>query len=50
MVDFRAFRAWRPRPDVAAQVAAVPYDVVDTIEGRREAGPGRRAGARACTR
>ncbi len=34
MVDFRAFRAWRPRPDVAAQVAAVPYDVVDTAEAR----------------
>jgi uncharacterized protein (DUF1015 family) len=26
------FRAWRPRPDLAARVAAVPYDVVDTAE------------------
>ena len=34
MADFRAFRAWRPRPEFAAEVAAVPYDVVDTAEAR----------------
>lgn len=37
MVDFIAFRGWRPTKEKAAEVAAVPYDVVDTIEGRREA-------------
>lgn len=26
------FRAWRPRADLVAQVAAVPYDVIDTPE------------------
>jgi uncharacterized protein (DUF1015 family) len=29
------FRALRPRPELAGQVAAVPYDVVDTDEARR---------------
>jgi uncharacterized protein (DUF1015 family) len=28
------FRAWLVRPDLAARVAAVPYDVVDTAEAR----------------
>ena len=30
----QAFRGLTPRPDLAAQVAAVPYDVVDTEEAR----------------
>lgn len=34
MADIRAFRALRPRADVAARVAAVPYDVVSTDEAR----------------
>lgn len=29
---FRAFRALRPRPDLAARVASVPYDVVNRAE------------------
>jgi uncharacterized protein (DUF1015 family) len=34
MPRIRAFRALRPRPDDAAGVAAVPYDVVSTEEAR----------------
>ncbi|MBV70194.1 MAG: hypothetical protein CMH52_02510 [Myxococcales bacterium] len=34
MVDFIAFKAWRPRTELAQEVAAVPYDVVDTDEAR----------------
>ena len=34
MAELRAFRALRPRPDLAARVASVPYDVVDTDEAR----------------
>src|SRR5690349_4992677 len=34
MAVIRPFRAVRPQPAVAAQVAAVPYDVVDTEEAR----------------
>ena len=30
MATLQPFRALRPRPDVAADVAAVPYDVVST--------------------
>jgi uncharacterized protein (DUF1015 family) len=30
----RPFRALRPRPDIAAEIAAVPYDVVNTEEAR----------------
>lgn len=37
MVDFVAFRGWRPTREKVEEVAAVPYDVVDTVEGRREA-------------
>ena len=33
-MKIRAFRALTPRPDLAAEVAAVPYDVVDTEEAR----------------
>lgn len=31
-MQIKAFNAWCARPDLAAQVAAVPYDVVDTAE------------------
>lgn len=34
MVDFRAFKGWRPMPDCVEEVAAVPYDVVNTAEAR----------------
>jgi uncharacterized protein (DUF1015 family) len=35
MAIVRPFRALRPRPEAAADVAAVPYDVVDRDEARR---------------
>jgi uncharacterized protein (DUF1015 family) len=35
MASLNAFRAVRPRPDVAARIAAVPYDVVSTDEARQ---------------
>jgi uncharacterized protein (DUF1015 family) len=34
MALIRPFRAIRPRPELAARIAAVPYDVVDTAEAR----------------
>jgi uncharacterized protein (DUF1015 family) len=34
MSQFKPFRAWRPRPELAAKVASVPYDVVNTAEAR----------------
>jgi len=34
MAKLMPFRALRPRPDVAASIAAVPYDVVNTEEAR----------------
>ncbi len=34
MATIHPFRAFRPRPDVAAQVASVPNDVVDRAEAR----------------
>ena len=34
MATVRAFRALRPRPEEAARVAAVPYDVIDVNEAR----------------
>ncbi|MEZ4470297.1 MAG: DUF1015 domain-containing protein, partial [bacterium] len=34
MVTFRPFPAFRPPVELAAEVAAVPYDVVDTAEAR----------------
>lgn len=34
MALVRPFRALRPRPDLAAEIAAVPYDVVNTEEAR----------------
>lgn len=36
MVDFRAFHALRPPAAEAAEVAAVPYDVVNTAEARAQ--------------
>jgi uncharacterized protein (DUF1015 family) len=33
-MQIKPFQAWCARPDLAAQVAAVPYDVVDTEEAR----------------
>lgn len=38
MADLRPFRALRPRVDLAARVAAPPYDVVDVTEARALAG------------
>src|SRR4051812_17713449 len=35
MLRVNPFAALRPRPEVAAEVASVPYDVVDTEEARR---------------
>ncbi len=37
MSDVRPFRALRPRPDLAARVAAPPYDVVNSEEAREMA-------------
>ncbi len=37
MSDVRPFRALRPRPELAARVAAPPYDVIDSDEARRMA-------------
>ena len=34
MVDFFAFKGWRPSSGKAEEVAAVPYDVVNTEEAR----------------
>ena len=34
MATVKPFRALRPFPQEAARVAAVPYDVVDTLEAR----------------
>ena len=34
MAFIRPFRALRPRPDLAARIAAVPYDVVNRAEAR----------------
>ena len=34
MAKIRPFRALRPEPSLAAQIAAVPYDVVNTDEAR----------------
>jgi uncharacterized protein (DUF1015 family) len=35
MSDIRPFRALRPRPEIAARVAAPPYDVVSSEEARQ---------------
>lgn len=34
MVDFLPLKAWHPRPEVVAQVASPPYDIVDDDEAR----------------
>ncbi len=34
MATIRPFRAWRPRPELAAQVASPPYDVLSSAEAR----------------
>ena len=36
MADIRAFAAYRPRPDIADRVAALPYDVYNREEARVE--------------
>jgi uncharacterized protein (DUF1015 family) len=36
MATIRPFRAFRPKPEFAAEVAAKPYDVLDSNEARRE--------------
>lgn len=38
MARIRPFRALRPKSDLAARVASVPYDVVNTAEARQLAG------------
>lgn len=35
MSHITPFKAFRPRPDLAAQVASVPYDVINTQEARQ---------------
>jgi uncharacterized protein (DUF1015 family) len=37
MARIQPFRAWRPRPESAAQVASPPYDVLSSDEARRMA-------------
>src|SRR4051812_32136820 len=37
MAKLYPFRALRPKPEFAAQIAAVPYDVVNTEEARAQA-------------
>ncbi len=37
MSQIRPFRAWRPRPDLAAQIASPPYDVLSSAEAREMA-------------
>ncbi len=34
MIKIKAFKGWRPRPDLAAQIAALPYDVLSSEEAR----------------
>lgn len=36
MATLRPFRAWRPKPEFAAEVAAKPYDVLNSDEARAE--------------
>jgi uncharacterized protein (DUF1015 family) len=37
MARIQPFRGWRPRPDVCAQVASPPYDVLSSAEAREMA-------------
>jgi uncharacterized protein (DUF1015 family) len=36
MAVFKPFKAWRPKPEEAGQVAAKPYDVLNSDEAREE--------------
>lgn len=38
MARIEPFRAWRPRPDLAEQIASPPYDVLSSAEAREMAG------------
>lgn len=35
MAILKPFKAWRPQPDLASQIACVPYDVVNTQEAKQ---------------
>lgn len=35
MAEIKPFKAWRPKPEIAKEVACVPYDVVNTQEARK---------------
>ncbi len=37
MSQIRPFRGWRPRPELAAQIASPPYDVMNSAEAREMA-------------
>ena len=36
MAIFRPFKAYRPKPEVAGEIAAKPYDVLNSDEAREE--------------
>jgi len=35
MSHIKPFRAFRPKPELAAEVASVPYDVINSVEARQ---------------
>ncbi|MEX0721222.1 MAG: DUF1015 family protein [Balneolaceae bacterium] len=35
MAEIKPFRAWRPKPELAKEIACVPYDVVTTQEAQK---------------
>jgi|AntRauTorckE6833_2_1112554.scaffolds.fasta_scaffold00112_19 uncharacterized protein (DUF1015 family) len=35
MIKLKPFKAWRPKPELASEIACVPYDVVNTQEARK---------------
>lgn len=37
MVTVRPFRAYRPKPEIAEKIAALPYDVINTVEAKKMA-------------
>lgn len=37
MLKIKAFQGWRPRPELAAKIAALPYDVLNSAEARQMA-------------
>lgn len=41
MAHLKPFRAWRPRPDLCAEVASPPYDVMSSAEAREMAAENR---------